>query len=342
MDKNKFGNYIREKRKEKNYTQKELADILLIDVTAVSKWERGVTFPDITLIPEICKALGVSEHELIESSNDTENRAMVIEAKQFKKIKNAVFYSFSAAYALAIVTCFIVNLAVEGCLSWFFPVLAGCVCGFTFVPGMLRFFNKCKICVFAVSTFLSMFLLFLCCSVYTGDYWVWVASSGVLLGYFALFYPIVFSRQKLFVRDEKYRKIKRFFLLTYCAGLYLFTVLLLICVNEYTKINMELAVRITSDGFLLMFIYGLCELLPVKRLAKLGADSIMTGVYFYLLNGELNSLLSHGTLRDFYRVDYSNWTMCSNGNTALIVLVSLIAAGVAMLCVSAAVKRDKN
>ena len=69
MDKNKFGNFIKEKRLEKKLTQKELADKLMIDVTAVSKWERGVNFPDITMIPDICNCLGVNEHELIESSN---------------------------------------------------------------------------------------------------------------------------------------------------------------------------------------------------------------------------------------------------------------------------------
>ena len=41
MDRNKFGLYIKESRINKNYTQQELADLLFVDVTTVSKWERG-------------------------------------------------------------------------------------------------------------------------------------------------------------------------------------------------------------------------------------------------------------------------------------------------------------
>ena len=76
MDKVKFGSYIKESRIKKNYTQQELADLLFVDVTTVSKWERGVSYPDITLVPDICKILEISEHELIESSHDFEYRKM--------------------------------------------------------------------------------------------------------------------------------------------------------------------------------------------------------------------------------------------------------------------------
>ena len=47
MEKKKFGQFIKENRIKKGYTQKELADLLFVDVTAVSKWERGVSYPDI-------------------------------------------------------------------------------------------------------------------------------------------------------------------------------------------------------------------------------------------------------------------------------------------------------
>ena len=53
-DKKTFGSYIKAKRIEKNYSQKDLAELLFVSEGAVSKWERGVTYPDITLISEIC------------------------------------------------------------------------------------------------------------------------------------------------------------------------------------------------------------------------------------------------------------------------------------------------
>ena len=78
-DKKTFGSFIKEKRIEKNYSQKDLAELLYVTESAVSKWERGVTYPDITLISELCKVLGVSEKELIQSSNDEEYRRISIE-----------------------------------------------------------------------------------------------------------------------------------------------------------------------------------------------------------------------------------------------------------------------
>ena len=48
MDNVKTGSFIKELRKEKDMTQKQLADRLHITDRAVSKWERGVCAPDIS------------------------------------------------------------------------------------------------------------------------------------------------------------------------------------------------------------------------------------------------------------------------------------------------------
>ena len=73
MEKKKFGQFIKESRIKKGLTQKELADMLFIDVSAVSKWERGVSYPDITLISGICKNLDISEKELIEMMQEIQS-----------------------------------------------------------------------------------------------------------------------------------------------------------------------------------------------------------------------------------------------------------------------------
>ena len=71
MDKDRFGAFIAEKRKALNMTQKELADRLMISDKAVSKWERGLSFPDITLIEPLAHILSVSLTELMEGRNKT-------------------------------------------------------------------------------------------------------------------------------------------------------------------------------------------------------------------------------------------------------------------------------
>lgn len=64
-EKTTFGKFINQKRKQANLTQKELAEMIHVTESAVSKWERGISYPDITLVSTICDTLHVTEHELI-------------------------------------------------------------------------------------------------------------------------------------------------------------------------------------------------------------------------------------------------------------------------------------
>lgn len=59
------GQKITEKRKEKGYTQKDVAEALNVSVSAVSKWERGLNFPDLSITEELAKILGISTAELL-------------------------------------------------------------------------------------------------------------------------------------------------------------------------------------------------------------------------------------------------------------------------------------
>ena len=65
MEVNKTGMLIEQMRREKNMTQAELADAVGVSKQAVSNWERGKRFPDVSLIEALTEALGVSAAELI-------------------------------------------------------------------------------------------------------------------------------------------------------------------------------------------------------------------------------------------------------------------------------------
>ncbi len=65
MDNTKTGGLIRELRKEKNLTQKDLANKLHITDRAVSKWERGMCAHDISLSEPLSEELGVTILELV-------------------------------------------------------------------------------------------------------------------------------------------------------------------------------------------------------------------------------------------------------------------------------------
>ena len=66
LDKDSFGQFLAQMRRERGLTQRDLAEMLYISDKAVSKWERGLSLPDVALLLPLAGALGVSVTELLE------------------------------------------------------------------------------------------------------------------------------------------------------------------------------------------------------------------------------------------------------------------------------------
>lgn len=65
MDYTKIGNLIYKLRKEKNMTQKQLADAMNLSDRTISKWERGLGCPDISLLIQLSELLNVNIKEIL-------------------------------------------------------------------------------------------------------------------------------------------------------------------------------------------------------------------------------------------------------------------------------------
>lgn len=65
MEQEKIGKFILQLRKEKNMTQKELAEKLGVTDRAISKWENGRGMPELSLMKALCDELGISVNELL-------------------------------------------------------------------------------------------------------------------------------------------------------------------------------------------------------------------------------------------------------------------------------------
>lgn len=72
MDKAKTGALIAAARKEKNLTQRELAAALHVSDRAISKWERGAGFPDISLLEPLADTLDLGVLDLLRGERGTE------------------------------------------------------------------------------------------------------------------------------------------------------------------------------------------------------------------------------------------------------------------------------
>lgn len=134
MDENKIGQFIAKLRKEKNMTQKDLAEQLHITDKAVSKWERGLSCPDISLLSPLAETLGVTTGELLNGQKHTPDSAAsddhsvgvdqaisYAEASVHKKmtsLQNILSISFSCTLLVGMIVCIICDLAISGALTW--------------------------------------------------------------------------------------------------------------------------------------------------------------------------------------------------------------------------------
>ena len=322
-DKKNFGLFIKLKRTEKNYSQKDLAEMLFVTEGAVSKWERGVSFPDITLIPEICRVLEVSEHELITASTDTTTRKMEQEARSFRVIRGAWFWAPTISYAIALVTCFICNLAVNRTLSWFFIVLTALLCAYSFIPTFTFFFNSKKLLAFSVSTYLSICLLLFACAVYTnGLSWFLTACIGILIGYEVIFVPIFLSHTKI----SRYK-----FIISFTAACAL-TIFLLLNIHIRNPFRVVPAILITCYAFIPAIICTVICAIRFDAFLKTGICIAFSTIAYYFTNYVIDTLL--GTNESSYQVNFSDWQQYTNGNVTLILLISLLFISVIFITVA--------
>ena len=103
---NKIGEKIALARKEKGLTQKELGDKLFVTDKAVSKWERGLSLPDISLFDKLSKVLDIDMYRLSGRENDSNDYKM---KKQFRKRLIIIFI-----FVLIIVFMFLFKMVSFG------------------------------------------------------------------------------------------------------------------------------------------------------------------------------------------------------------------------------------
>ena len=170
-EKKPFGEYIRKKRLEAGLTQKELAEQLFVTESTISKWERALSYPDVSMVTAICAALHITEHEFFTACDDDQAHARERQAALWRGMTAGTRRFFAAGYAIAIVVCFICDLAVFHALDWFWIVLTACALAFCFtnLPFLFKG-NRLSICLGSASG--CLILLLLACWINVGGWWI--------------------------------------------------------------------------------------------------------------------------------------------------------------------------
>lgn len=112
MDNRKFGQFIQNLRKEKGWTQLELAEKLNVTDKAVSKWERGVGFPDIKMIEPLARALDVSILEIMCSEKNEKTVQSEKTEEAINNVLNVVSYQRKIERRNILLTVIIMSVAI--------------------------------------------------------------------------------------------------------------------------------------------------------------------------------------------------------------------------------------
>ena len=280
---NSFGSFLRQKRQEKNLTQKELSKLLFVSESAVSKWEKDVAHPDITLLPKLSEILGVSEHELITASIDNKAREEKVQAKKWRAFSFSWSLFFYIAYGVALIPCFICNLAINKTLSWFWIVFSALILAFTFT-NLPKFIKKYKLIFIPLLQYLALVLLLGVCCIYTKGNWFWIPSLSVLLGLTVIFAPIYIAKYEFFSKIKKYNDFIS------VAVDFLMLNILLIVINAYTLINgyadgwwyLKIALPIALGVYLALNIILSVRFLKINRFLKTSIVLLLSNAFLYL------------------------------------------------------------
>lgn len=96
MNLKKNGEFIAKLRKGKKLTQEQLAEKMGVSINAVSKWERGLSFPDVSLLKKLCCELGISIEELINGEKnqgiEATEKAIISVVKTKDKVRKKIKY----------------------------------------------------------------------------------------------------------------------------------------------------------------------------------------------------------------------------------------------------------
>ena len=347
--KNSFGTFLKQKRLEKGLTQKELAGILFVSESTISKWEKDVAHPDITLLPRLSEILGVTEHELITASVDEQARIEKAEAKRWRTFSFSWSLFFYIAYTVALIPCFICNLAIDKTLSWFWIVFFAELLAFTFT-NLPKHIKKFGLIFIPLSMYLALVTLLLTCAVYTGGNWFWIPTLSVLFGMIIVFMPIYIAKYPVFSKIRKYNDFVSVGIDFIMLNILLIVIQAYTVANNYTTNSLwyfKIALPIVAGIYLFLNLLLSVRFLKISRFLKTGIILVLIDALYLIpvfTKVKSESLQNEIDSANIFRADLSSWQIdvTLENNIHLIIFLMLLLLASAFLTAGLMRKRRKD
>lgn len=170
MNQEKIGKFIAEKRKENKLTQEQLAENLSISKNAVSKWERGINLPDVSIMQDLCKILNITLNELFIGEKIADDKYKEIaDNNLLNALENS---SFTLKDKIA------------------------------FYKKKWKKEHICKI----IFSFISWLVLIIALKLQNVEIYLIATIAGMLS---ILFYAVLYNQMMIYVENNAYRKIEK-------------------------------------------------------------------------------------------------------------------------------------
>ena len=326
-----FGEFLRQLRQQKNLTQKELASLLFVSDSAISKWEKDVARPDISLLPRLSEILGVSEHELITASVDNKAREERTQAKRWRVLTFSWNLFFLIAYGVALIPCFICNLAIDGTLSWFWIVLSALLLSATFT-NFPRYVKRHRLLLLPLSSYFALVLLLTVCCIYSGGSWIMIPAVAVLLALVIVFLPIYIAKFEIFSKIRRFGDFASVFVDFLLINLLLVTIDIYCVANGFSESHwyFGVALPIVAVIYLCLTILMSVRFLKINKFLKSAIILSLSAAFLYLpplfITPKSPSALKEIGEMNIFRADFSRWNPDANleNNVHLIIFLTAI------------------
>ena len=241
---------------------------------------------------------------------------------------------FYIAYGVALIPCFICNLAIDKMLSWFWVVVAALLLSFTFtnLPKLIR---KNRLLWIPLSMLSALYLLLAVCAIYSKGDWFWVAVLSILLGFVIVFTPIYLAHYKIFAKVRKYNDF-----ITVGVAFILLNILLITC-NFYSVANgyvekhwyLKIGLPVTVSVYAILNVFLSVRFLKINRFLKTSVVLFLINLLYCIL--PVVHMQKNLEEFKFYKADFSKWSaeLFIERNIHCIVFLTIALLGVIFLIV---------
>lgn len=316
-----FGKYILQKRKEAGLSQKALAEKLFVSESAVSKWERGLSYPDITLITSLCDALDISERELLTASDDMHQRKIEEQSRGYLRIIRTYSWVTYLGYAAALIPTFIWAVSTRH-MSVFFIVAAALVMVFSLinVPVLAKDQKPHKV---FWSFYGSLILLLVVCRLANVEadspHWLIMAILGVTLGLFSAFLPPLIATSRISHPLKNHKALVCMLIDTVLVYLLVFFGYLFYADGGLAGVRGGFLVTAVVAGWVWL-VFAIFRYAPFSRLLKSFLTVGLCGALMFFAQSIADTVMD-GVPFVLPDVNFRAWPDCIDGNVGVLAMI---------------------